>query len=171
MASAAVASAPSAAVSPPSGADAAASGSDRPQILALDDEPSIRAFLRKALAAAGMECRPAQDGHAALEMLREVQFDAMLIDYRMAGMSGTQFYEAAVEYRPELADRAIFMSGDVRDLDLRGFATQRGLRMLAKPFDIDALVRIVREVLASADEAATTAGAANPPGGTDGRRP
>ena len=171
VASAAVASAPSAAVTPPPGADAAASGSDRPQILALDDEPSIRAFLRKALAAAGMECRPAQDGHAALEMLREVQFDAMLIDYRMAGMSGTQFYEAAVEYRPELADRAIFMSGDVRDLDLRGFATQRGLRMLAKPFDIDALVRIVREVLASADEAATTAGAANPPGGTDGRRP
>ena len=162
---------PNAAVKPPPDATAATPGSDRPQILALDDEPSIRAFLRKALAAAGLECRPAQDGHAALEMLREVPFDAMLIDHRMAGMSGTEFYEAAVEYRPELADRAIFMSGDVLNPDLRGFATQRGIRLLAKPFDIDAVIRIVREVLAAADEAAASAGATNQPGGTAGRHP
>jgi two-component system NtrC family sensor kinase len=160
---------PNAAVKPPPDATAATPGSDRPQILALDDEPSIRAFLRKALAAAGLECRPAQDGQAALEMLRDVPFDAMLIDHRMAGMSGTEFYEAAVEYRPELADRAIFMSGDVLNPDLRGFATQRGIRLLAKPFDIDAVVRIVREVLAAADEAAASARAANKPGGTSDR--
>jgi two-component system NtrC family sensor kinase len=102
-------------------------------------------------------------------MLRDVPFDAMLIDHRMAGMSGTEFYEAAVEYRPELADRAIFMSGDVLNPDLRGFATQRGIRLLAKPFDIDAVVRIVREVLAAADEAAASARAANKPGGTSDR--
>jgi PAS domain S-box-containing protein len=167
----AAAATPNAAVKPPPGGNAATPGSDRPQILALDDEPSIRAFLRKALAAAGLECRPAQDGHAALEMLRDVPFDAMLIDHRMAGMSGTEFYEAAVEYRPELADRAIFMSGDVLNPDLRGFATQRGIRLLAKPFDIDAVVRIVREVLAAADEAAASAGAANKPGGAPDRLP
>ncbi len=122
----------------------------RPRVLALDDEPSIRAFLRKALAAAGMDCAPFQDGAQALDGLRESTYDVMLIDHRMAGMSGTEFYEAAVSFRPELANRAVFMSGDVLNPDLRGFATQRGIRLLAKPFDIDAVIRVVHEVLTAA---------------------
>jgi PAS domain S-box-containing protein len=125
----------------------------RPCVLALDDEPSIRAFLRKALNAAGMECSPFQDGAEALDGVRDNHFDVMLIDHRMAGMSGTEFYEAAVDLRPELTQRAVFMSGDVLNPDLRGFATQRGIRLLAKPFDIDAVIRVVREVLATAEEA------------------
>jgi CheY-like chemotaxis protein len=144
----------SASATPAAAGIQAAAGAPRPLVLALDDEPSIRAFLRKALAAAGMDCQPAQDGAAALEVLRETAFDVMLIDHRMAGMSGTEFYEAAVEFRPEMAERAIFMSGDVLNPDLLGFANQRGIRLLAKPFDIDAVVRIVREVLAAAQEAA-----------------
>jgi PAS domain S-box-containing protein len=126
---------------------------DRPRILALDDEPSIRAFLKKALTNAGMDCDVFQDGSWAMEGLRDASYAVMLIDHRMAGMSGTEFYEAAVDFRPELARRAVFMSGDVLNPDLRGFATQRGIRLLAKPFDIDAVIRVVREALAAADEA------------------
>jgi CheY-like chemotaxis protein len=105
-----------------------------------------------------MDCLPFQDGAQALDGLREMVFDVMLIDHRMAGMSGTEFYEAAVSFRPELSRRAIFMSGDVLNPDLRGFATQRGIRLLAKPFDIDAVIRIVREAQADADEADALAG-------------
>jgi DNA-binding NtrC family response regulator len=129
-----------------------------PRILALDDEPSIRSFLRKALTTAGMECVPFQDGAQALEGVRQGEFDVMLIDHRMAGMSGTQFYEAAVEHRPELARRAIFMSGDVLNPDLRGFATERDIRLLAKPFDIEAVIRVVREALSEADKEAGISG-------------
>jgi PAS domain S-box-containing protein len=124
----------------------------RPRVLALDDEPSIRAFLRKALAAAGMDCMPYQDGAEALGGVRDHGFDVMLIDHRMAGMSGTEFYDAAIEFQPDLARRAVFMSGDVLNPDLLGFATRRGIRLLAKPFDIDAVIRVVREVLADADQ-------------------
>jgi PAS domain S-box-containing protein len=124
----------------------------QPFVLAVDDEPSIRAFLRKALTAAGINCVPAADGANALEALRDTPFDVMLIDHRMAGMSGTEFYEAAVDFRPEMARRAVFMSGDVLNPDLRGFATDRGIRLLAKPFDIEAVVRVVREVLAAGDD-------------------
>lgn len=140
---------PAAAISP--AGPEASEPTNRPRVLAVDDEPSIRAFLRKALNAAGMECSPFQDGAQALEGVRDIQFDAMLIDHRMAGMSGTEFYEAAIALRPELTQRAVFMSGDVLNPDLRGFATQRGIRLLAKPFDIDAVIRVVREVLAAAE--------------------
>jgi DNA-binding NtrC family response regulator len=119
----------------------------KPRILALDDEPSIRSMLRTVLTRAGMDCQPFPDGAHALEGLREADFDVMLIDHKMPLMTGTEFYEAAIEYRPELGRRAIFMSGDVLNPDLRGFATQRGIRLLAKPFDIEAVVRIVKEAL------------------------
>ncbi len=140
------------AAAPPIPANQGTGDAPRPRVLALDDEPSIRAFLRKALNAAGMDCLPFADGAQALDGIREIIFDVMLIDHRMAGMSGTEFYEAAVSYRPELAQRAVFMSGDVLNPDLRGFATQRGIRLLAKPFDIDAVIRVVREALAAAAE-------------------
>jgi DNA-binding NtrC family response regulator len=76
----------------------------------------------------------------------------------MAGMSGTEFYESAIDLQPELTDRVVFMSGDVLNPDLSGFATQRGIRLLAKPFDLDAVIRIVREVLAAADAPDTADG-------------
>jgi PAS domain S-box-containing protein len=148
--------------SKPPGAAEPPSETRRPRVLALDDEPSIRAFVRKALTVAGMDCSPFQDGAQALQGMRTTNFDVMLVDHRMAGMSGTEFYEAAFELRPGLARRVVFMSGDVLNPDLRGFATQRGIRLLAKPFDIDALIRVVREVLAAAD----VADAAEAPAGT-----
>jgi len=95
-----------------------------------------------------MECVPFQNGPEALAGIVAGDFDVMLIDHRMPGMSGTDFYQAAIAVRPELATRAVFMSGDVLNPDLHGFSTKRGVRLLAKPFDIDAVIRVVREVLA-----------------------
>ena len=148
---AAVPSASPGAAQPPA---AAASAAPRPRVMVLDDEPSIRAFLRKALMSAGMEVLPYADGAAAWDGILSIGgFDVMLIDHRMAEMNGTEFYEAAVKLRPELACRAVFMSGDVLNPELSAFAAQRGIRLLAKPFDIADVVRIVKEVLAT-DEAA-----------------
>jgi PAS domain S-box-containing protein len=123
---------------------------NKPRILVLDDEPVIRDLLRRALMQAGMECHPFQDGAQALDGVQETTFDVMLIDHRMAGMSGTEFYEFAVSSRPELAKRAIFMSGDVLNPDLKGFATQRGIRLLQKPFETEQVIAAVREALAQA---------------------
>ena len=158
--SAAPVSSPDAASAPPEdgAVRATVEPGQRPRVLALDDEPSIRVFLKKVLAASNMDCDSYQDGAQALEGIRDTTYDVMLIDHRMAGMSGTEFYEAAVEFRPELARRAIFMSGDVLNPDLRGFATERSIRLLAKPFDIDAVIRVVREAIASAKEHEIAAG-------------
>ena len=122
----------------------------RPHILVLDDEPVIRELLRRALKNAGMECHPFQDGAQALDGVQEIAFDVMLIDHRMAGMSGTEFYDLAVSSRPELARRAIFMSGDVLNPDLKGFATERGIRLVQKPFETEQVIAAVREALVAA---------------------
>ncbi|HEY6057100.1 MAG TPA: ATP-binding protein, partial [Candidatus Limnocylindrales bacterium] len=118
-----------------------------PRVLILDDEPSIRAFLAKALRMAGWQPILATDGRQAVDTASGGQIDALLVDHRMAGMSGTEVYEAITGLRPELSDRFIFMSGDVLNPELRTFAEQRRLGLLGKPFDIDAVQRTVRELL------------------------
>ena len=66
----------------------------------------------------------------------------------MSGMSGTQVYAAITAVRPELGSRFVFMSGDVLNPELQAFAGERGVLLLAKPFDVDTVNRTIRDVLA-----------------------
>jgi nitrogen-specific signal transduction histidine kinase/ActR/RegA family two-component response regulator len=124
----------------------------RKRVLVLDDEPSIRRFLAKALQNAGYEAVLASDGREALAILGEGSVDAMMCDHRMAGMTGTQVFEAAVAIRPELAGRFVFMSGDVLNPELRDFAEAYGIGLLAKPFDLESVGRTVRELISRSRE-------------------
>ncbi|HEY7522459.1 MAG TPA: ATP-binding protein [Candidatus Limnocylindrales bacterium] len=119
----------------------------RARVLVLDDEQPIRRFLAKALEAAGHDPLLAADGEEALRIVAEVPVDVFLCDHRMAGLSGIEVYEAAVRVRPDLAGRFVFMSGDVLNPELTSFATARDIGLLAKPFDLEAVGRTVREVL------------------------
>ena len=51
-------------------------------------------------------------------------------------MTGIDAFDAAVAVQPSLAERWIFMSGDVLNPDLHAFAEARGIPLLAKPFDL-----------------------------------
>lgn len=127
---------------------------DRPRVLVLDDEPSILAFLGKALAIAGYRAIITSSGSQAVAAVREAPFDAVLCDHRMSGMSGTEAYEAVTAVRPELRHRFVFMSGDVLNPQLVDFATQRGIRLLPKPFDLDTVGRTLHDVLATREDSA-----------------
>lgn len=125
--------------------------SDHPvRVLIIDDEPSIRRFLSKALELAGYESVVAAHGEEAVDLVAAADFDAVLCDYKMVGLTGTEVYEAIVAARPALAARFVFMSGDTLNPDLADFAEARGIRLLAKPFDLAAVGRTVRAILAGA---------------------
>jgi PAS domain S-box-containing protein len=119
----------------------------RPHVLVLDDEPSIRTFLAKALAAAGFEAEITNDGEDAVRRIRDHPVDVVLCDHRMAGMTGTEVFDALVSIRPELARRFVFMSGDVLNPELTAFAGHHAVALLAKPFDIETVGRTVREIV------------------------
>jgi CheY-like chemotaxis protein len=117
-------------------------------VLVLDDEPSIRAFLSKALQVAGFEPVVVATGAAAIEVVRAgAPIAAVLCDYRMAGMSGIEVHERLVAIRTELRDRFVFMSGDVLNAELASFAASHGAALLAKPFDLDTVQQAVRAVV------------------------
>ena len=78
------------------------------RVLVLDDEPTFRAFLEKALAALGYEPVIAARGQEAVDLAEDGDPAAILCDHQMAGMSGIEVYEAIVARpagpRPALRD-------------------------------------------------------------------
>jgi len=117
-------------------------------VLVLDDEPSIRAFLGKALQSAGFDPIVVATGVDAIAAVRDrPSIAAVLCDYRMAGMNGTEVHERLVAIRPDLRDRFVFMSGDVLNAELASFAAANGASLLAKPFDLETVQQTVRAVV------------------------
>jgi PAS domain S-box-containing protein len=145
-----VAVTPTPAAGTPAAGTSAAGTSAAGRILAVDDEPAMRIILERGLGRAGYEVSVAASGAEALEMLSDRDFDLMLIDHRMSGMDGTETYRRVVDLRPEMAGRAVIMSGDTHNPALRVFAAETGLRMLDKPFDVTTLVALLEEILGSA---------------------
>ncbi len=127
--------------------DATPSGTGR-RVLVLDDEPSLRVFLQRALPTLGFEAVVASSGEEALASSREAPFVAVLCDHRMPGMSGVDVYRALAKDDPDLAHRFVMMSGDTLDPDLAAFVTATAVSVLAKPFDLDMLGRVLDEIVA-----------------------
>jgi two-component system NtrC family sensor kinase len=136
--------APTSVVRPPAGA---ARANTRLRVLVLDDEPSLRIFLEKALTALGFEPVITAIGAEAVTRAADGDHAVLLLDHQMPGMSGTEAYESIVALRPDLAARAVMMSGDVLDAGLVAFAATHPVTLLAKPFDLDTLERTIRDVI------------------------
>lgn len=121
----------------------------RPRVLVLDDEPTFRLFLEKALALLGYEPVITSQGQEAVDRAASGDLAALLFDHQMPGVSGVEAYEALIATRPDLAPRLVLMSGDVLDPALDAFATKHGVRLLAKPFELDTLDGTIRAVMAA----------------------
>ena len=61
---------------------------DRPRVLVVDDESSMRDLLSKTLALAEYDVDTAPDGRSALERLRLYPYDLLIADLKMPGIDG-----------------------------------------------------------------------------------
>ena len=61
---------------------------DRPRVLVVDDEASIRDLLAKTLSLAEYDVDTAPDGRSALERLRLYPYDLLIADLKMPGIDG-----------------------------------------------------------------------------------
>ena len=59
-------------------------------ILVVDDDPQIRRVMKVTLTGQGYEVDDAKTGEEALESLRNAQFDLVLLDMNMPGMTGLE---------------------------------------------------------------------------------
>ncbi len=76
--------------------------SERPRVLVVDDEASIRDLLSKTLALAEYDVDVAPDGRSALERLRIYPYDLLIADLKMPGLDGLSVIREAKRYKSDL---------------------------------------------------------------------
>ena len=87
----------------PSPAERPARGGERPRVLVVDDEASIRELLSKTLALAEYDVDTAPDGRAAIERLRLGHYDLLIADLKMPGLDGLSLIREAKRLERRLA--------------------------------------------------------------------
>jgi excisionase family DNA binding protein len=75
---------------------------ERPRILVVDDESSIRDLLVKTLALADYDVDTATDGRSALERLRLYPYDLLIADLKMPGIDGLSVIREAKRLKADL---------------------------------------------------------------------
>ena len=81
------------------------------RILAVDDEPSVRYFVKETLSTVGYQVVVVGSGEAALDLIaaQEQRFDLALLDLKMNGVGGLQVLAALRQQSPDTA--AIILTG------------------------------------------------------------
>jgi DNA-binding response OmpR family regulator len=119
--------------------------SDLYKILVVDDEKDLCEILQFNLSSEGFEIEVAYSGEQALSLPLE-QFDLLLLDVMMGGMSGFKLADK-IRKELELSVPIIFLTARETENDmLTGFNVGAD-DYLAKPFSIKELVARIRAVL------------------------
>src|ERR1700732_4479436 len=132
---------------PPGGPGAGQGPSARGTVLLVEDDESIRLLARLALETRGHAVRAAANGDPALEMARHHLGDihVLLTDIEVPGMRGPDLAARIASLRPAI--KVLFMSGAVDGATARREGLPAGAALMAKPFSVEALARMVRELL------------------------
>ena len=124
---------------------------DKTTVLVVDDDSAVREVVCRMLRRLGYGVVEASGGEEALAEVRDpaARIDLLLTDVVMPGMDGRRLSEEARSAQPDLP--VLFMSGYTEDATLLAGTEESGLGFLAKPFELDALGRAVREALTGED--------------------
>jgi two-component system, OmpR family, response regulator len=112
------------------------------QILVIEDEPRILAFLARGLEAEGFRVDGAGSGPEGLRRALACSYDAVVLDLLLPGLDGLSVLRELQMHRPELPVVIVSARSDL-PTKLRGFGLG-ACDYLAKPFSLDELVARVR---------------------------
>jgi DNA-binding NtrC family response regulator len=122
--------------------------SDAPiRILVLDDEPIVGRRLKPALEKHGYVVETFEDGQAALDRLAAQEFDIVVTDVRMEGVSGIRVLEHVLQEVPRT--KVIVISGYATVEVAQEALVKGAFDFLAKPFKPEDLRRVIAKAVAS----------------------
>ena len=114
------------------------------RVLVVDDDEEIRGTLGAVLQAEGFDVLEARNGlHALQQLLRSPLPDLILLDMTMPVLTGFEFLEMQQEDPRIRAIPVIAVTVHAKVAEIRGVR-----RVVRKPFDLNQLLEMIREVLA-----------------------
>ena len=117
------------------------------RILVVEDEPVIGNVCSKVLSRKGYAVDVVTDGKMAIDNINDCRYDLCILDMRMPGIDGIQFYNYLSDNLPELSRNVVFTSGDISSNQVSGFLRGTEKVYLEKPFTPQELVTAVELAL------------------------
>ena len=112
----------------------------RGNVLIIEDHPDCGSLLRQLIGSSGYTARWVQTRDAAVNMMRAKQFDSIILDVAMPGMTIEEFFRKC---HPPL-DRVILISAVV---DSGKVAERLGVRhWIRKPFNPDQILELLNSL-------------------------
>jgi two-component system KDP operon response regulator KdpE len=118
--------------------------SQPPNVLVVDDEPSLRKTLRTSLAASGFAVAEARSGEEALGVFQQQPFDLVLLDINMPGAGGIDACRKIRSFAPQVGIIMVTVRDSEND---KVHALEAGADdYVTKPFRLRELVARLRAV-------------------------
>lgn len=125
------------------------------KVMLVDDEPDIIDLLTHFLKQMGFIVDVAEDGNSALEKIGKNHYDLIISDLKMPyGFTGDKLHKFIKYKDPDLAQRMIFMTGDMINHETQKFLASTGNPYLEKPFLPESLMKIINNMLSTVESKA-----------------
>lgn len=122
-------------------------------ILLIEDEPSVMAYLQAVLERGGYAVVCCESGVEALQVLASGDFLGVISDMRTpGGVTGADVHAWLSRYRPELASRIVFITGDIANDETVETLRKTGAPCVEKPFRVQQLLPVVEKTMGKACE-------------------
>lgn len=116
-------------------------------VLVVEDEAMLRLLAVEMLEEAGFSVSQAADGREALDLLEtRPEIRVLVSDIKMPRMDGYALTEAGLKIRPDL--KVVLMTGYAQEPPPEIVRAGR-IRTLHKPFDLEELTELVRQMVAA----------------------
>jgi CheY-like chemotaxis protein len=116
----------------------------RGRILVVDDEPIVCFSLERLLSSEGEVVALTSARQALANIQAGDRFDVILCDLMMPEMDASVLYEELRKVAPAQAERMVFVTGGAFTVRAREFLESLPNPRLGKPFDVEALIELVR---------------------------
>jgi two-component system response regulator HydG len=117
---------------------------DKGSILIVDDDMGICETLSDIMEVKGYDTAIASDGYTAIQKVKEVAFDVILMDIKMPGINGVETFKEIKRVRPETA--VVMMTAYAVE-DLIGEALREGAYgVLYKPFEMERMIGLLEGI-------------------------
>ncbi len=114
------------------------------KILLVEDEDAIREYVNKLLSSLNMQIDTSGNGLDAKDRLKKNDYDLILLDIKLPGLSGIDLYRILKKEQPLLLEKIIFMTGDTANENTKRFIQFSSRPCLSKPFTAEELVSTIR---------------------------
>ena len=117
-------------------------------ILIVDDDPDVADLIQEVLVTYGYRCLRAGNADEADRLLATEHVDGLTLDMRMPGRTGLEWLESLAASQPDLARRALLITGSYLSPEECSRLKDCGAELLFKPFNCERMVETLQGQLA-----------------------